>query len=193
MTVLSPKEESEKAMLVFEEEGKPTDAISYLSGLKKTAHLKSDNPLNFRGSKSTVQEMLGLELGKYEITSTELGNGIPDKSFLTINLEQKKGEGIAYPKIAVSYNKNTSGELVPSIFVLSDSQGKTAKKMEITETTKVGNYNSVKVINVSDARNNLNLKLETRSIKYDTNLPSSLFTEAQLIKSVTAATAKLVQ
>ena len=194
MTVLSPKEESEKALLVFEEEGKPTDAISYLAGLKKTAHLKSDNPLNFRGSKSTVQEMLGLELGKYEITSTEPGNGIPDKPFLTIYLEPKKGENLAFPKISVNYNQNSSDkQLVPSSFVLSDSQGKAIKRMEISETAKIGNYNSVKMINVTDARNNLKLKLETRSIKYDTNLPSSIFTEAQLIKTVTAATAKLVQ
>ncbi len=194
MTVLSPKEESEKALLAFEEEGKPTDAISYLAGLKKTAHLKSDNPLNFRGSKSTVQEMLGLELGKYEITSTESGNGIPDMPFLTINLVPKKGENLAFPKISVGYNKNSSdNQLAPSVFLLSDSQGKTVKKMEISETAKVGNYNSVKMIKISDARNNLNLKLETRSIKYDTNLPASIFTEAQLIKTVTAATAKLVQ
>ena len=211
MTVLAPKEESEKALLAFEEEGKPTDAISYLAGLKKTAHLKSDNPLNLRGSKSTVQETLGLELRQYEITSTELD--IPERNEITIHLKEKKGMNLAYPTLNIIFRKSPisesakaptesierSKEYFPALFILLDSKDQTIKKMEImaidfVEAAGKGRkYDAIKSIEIADDKSNQKLKLETRSIKFDTNIPSSIFTEAHLIKTVTAATAKLVQ
>jgi Outer membrane lipoprotein-sorting protein len=191
MTVLSPKEETEKALLAFEEEGKPTDAISYLSGLKKTAHLKSDNPLNFRGSKSTVQEMLGLELGKYEIASNKT---IDDQDYYYfVQLSGKKGMDLAFPRIEISF-KNSSNQ--PGLFVLFDEKDQPVKSMKILSVEnpdRNSEYQTIKSIEITDSKNNQKLKLETRSIKYDTNLPASIFTEANLIKNVTAATAKLVQ
>lgn len=209
MTILAPKEESEKALLAFEEEGKPTDAISYLAGLKKVAHLKSDNPLNFRGSKSSVQEMLGLELGKYEITSIKLGKSNPsDEADLIIYLSEKKGMNLAYPKISVSFreagkNAIESGDVkpqnkfLPSLFTLQDSKDETVKQMKINriDWRKPDNEKlTIMVIDITDTKNNnQKLKLETRNIKYDTNLPASIFTEVQLIKAVTAASEKQLQ
>ncbi len=208
MTVLSPKEESEKALLAFEEEGKPTDAISYLSGLKKTAHLKSDNPLNFRGSKSTVQEMLGLELGKYEIISaesSETGNA------RKITLSSKKDTNITYPRIVINFKDGAIGDYQDAkgvnrsiratdleSFELFDSKDQLLKRMKVGKSEGIKGsadkwFQTILIFEIEDVQHNQKLKLETRSIKYDTNLPSSIFTEAQLIKNVTAATAKLVQ
>ncbi len=210
MTVLAPKEESEKALLAFEEEGKPTDAISYLAGLKKTAHLKSDNPLNFRGSKSTVQEMLGLELGKYEITSLfESDNSSPR----IIKLSAKKDMNTAFPRIVINLKGGPIAHVVDATHSMGSLPGKQnfylesfelydakdqlvkrmkAVKLEDSKGTQNKNYEYIKIIEIEDIQHNQKLKLETRSIKYDTNLPASIFTEAQLIKNVTAATAKLV-
>ncbi len=202
MTVLAPKEESEKALLAFEEEGKPTDAISYLAGLKKTAHLKSDNPLNLRGSKSTVQETLGLELGKYDIASTQ--SGVPQSDDITVQLSEKKGMNLAFPKIAVTFKKVANAQtkegpaerILPRLFVLFDSKDQPVKQMEIMNVELFGpghDYQTIKSVEITDTKNNQKLKLETRNIKYNSNLSSSIFTEAQLIKNVTAATAKLVE
>ena len=194
MTVLAPKEETEKALLAFEEEGKPTDAISYLAGLKKTAHLKSDNPLNFRGSKSTVQEMLGLEMGKYEVVSAEQIYG--EAKHVNINLIEKKGMNLVYPKIVGEFSMGaTETQYSPDKFSLFDLKGELVKEMNFV-ITRIGpnsKYPTKILIQISDKKTEQKIKLESKNIKFDSNLPASIFTEAQLIKSVTAATAKLVQ
>lgn len=191
MTVISPAEESEKAMLAFEEEGKPTDAISYLAGLKKVAHLKSDNPLNFRGSKSTVQEMLGMEFGKYEIKSINSLSepGVKDGDW-AIELIGKSQMNLAFPKMEVVFGGK--GTVIRQ-FVLYDAKGEKVKTINAAEVKLVQNYQAITKMDIEDHRNNMKLKLETRNIKYDTNLAASLFTEANLIKNVTAASQKQIQ
>ena len=185
MTILAPKEESEKALLAFEEEGKPTDAISYLAGLKKVAHLNSSNPLNFRGSKSSVQEMLGMELGQYQVNSSAIANGI-----ITLELKAKDGMQLRWPRIDLVLNEK---DKIPMKFELFDEHNEKVKTIQATEVKTIQNFQAITKMEIEDSKNNQNLKLETRNIKYDTNLPASIFTEAQLIKAVTAATAKLIQ
>ncbi len=184
MTVISPAEESEKALLAFEEDGKPTNAISYLAGLKKVAQLKSDNPLNFRGSKSTVQEMLGMELDKYEIATTSVAN-----SAILIELKSKDGLSLGFPRIDVTFAET---DKKPVKFEFYDRKEK-VKTIQVAEVKAIQNYQTISKMDIEDHRNNLKLKLETRNIKYDTNLPVSLFTEAHLIKNVTAASQKQIQ
>ncbi|MBL8205184.1 MAG: outer membrane lipoprotein-sorting protein [Blastocatellia bacterium] len=185
MTVLSPPEESEKALLAFEEDGKPTTAISYLAGLKKVAQLKSDNPLNFRGSKSTVQEMLGMELGQYQIANTTAANGA-----IVIELKEKDGAQLSFPRLDVTFAEK---DKTPSKFELYDGRGEKAKTIQAAELKTNQNYQAITKMEIEDHRNKQTLKLETRSIKYDTNLSASLFTEANLIKTVTAASQKQIQ
>jgi hypothetical protein len=191
MTVLAPKEESEKALLAFEEEGKPTDAISYLAGLKKIAHLKSDSPLNFRGAKNTVQEILGMELGKYDVGTTKsVENPAPKDGDWSVELKGRPGLNLAYPQIEVVFGGKGN---VPQRFILYDSRGEKVKTIRVTEVKLILNYRTLTQMEIEDHKNNQKLKLETRSIKYDTNLLSSLFTEANLIKLVTAASQKAIQ
>ena len=182
MTVLSPPEDSEKALLAFEEDSKPTAAMSYLAGLKKVAQLKSDNPLNFRGSKSTVQEMLGMEFGKYEIANTTVANGA-----VTIELKEKTGSNLNYPRIDLTFAEK---DKTPTKFELYDGRNEKAKTIQIVEVKANQNYQALTKLEIDDHRNKLKLKLDTRSIKYDTSLAASLFTEANLIKTVTAASQK---
>ena len=191
MTIISPAEESEKALLAFEEEGKPTDAISYLAGLKKVAHLKSDNPLNFRGSKSSVQEMLGMEFGKYEIVSANVVVKAGDtEGRMEVELKAKSGMSLSFPKIVVGFTAD--GSKIQS-FDLYDSRNEKVKSIIAREVKAIQNYQTITAMDLEDHRNNLKLKLETRNIKYDTNLSASLFTEANLIKNVTAASQKQIQ
>ena len=125
MTVLSPAEESEKTLLAFEEEGKPTRAISYLAGLKKVAQLKSDNPLNFRGSKSTVQEMLGMEFGKYEIANTTVANGN-----ITFELKEKDGAKLNFPRLEATFAET---DKTPIKFELYDARNEKIKTIQAAE------------------------------------------------------------
>lgn len=189
MTVQAPKEESEKALLAFQEEGKPTDVISYLAGLKKVAHLKSDNPLNFRGSKSTVQEMLGMELGNYEVVTADVVT-VAGASELQIELKAKNGLSLSYPKVIVAYDASGSK---PQRFELSDSRAEKVKTIAVREVKTIQNYQTITAMEIDAHKHNQKLKLETRSIKYDTNLSPALFTEANLIKTVTAASQKQLQ
>lgn len=191
MTVISPAEESEKAMLAFEEDAKPTDAISYLAGLKKVAHLKSDNPLNFRGSRSSVQEMLGMEFGKYEIVGANVVTPAgATEGRMEVELKAKSGMSLSFPKIVVGFTAD--GAKVQS-FDLYDSRNEEVKSITAREVKAIQNYQTITVLDLEDHRTKQKLKLETRNIKYDTNLPASLFTEANLIKNVTAASQKQIQ
>ena len=191
MTVISPAEESEKAMLAFEEDAKPTDAISYLAGLKKVARLKSDNPLNFRGSKSSVQEMLGMEFGKYEIVGANVVMKAGETEGRTeVELKAKSGMSLSFPKIVVGFTAD--GSKIQS-FDLYDSRNEKVKSIIAREVKAIQNHQTITAMDIEDHRNNLKLKLETRNIKYDTNLSASLFTEANLIKNVTAASQKQIQ
>ena len=185
MTILAPKEESEKALLAFEEEGKPTDAISYLAGLKKVAHLKSDNPLNFRGSKSSVQEMLGMELGQYQLNSASVANGV-----ITLELKAREGMQLRWPRIDLALNEK---DKAPMKFEFFDERNEKAKTIQATEVKPIQNFQTITKMEIEDSKNKQKLKLETRNIKYDTNLPASIFTEVQLIKAVTAASEKQLQ
>lgn len=191
MTVLAPAEESEKALLAFEETGKPTDAISYLAGLKKVTHLKSDNPLNFRGSKSTVQEMLGMEFGNYElVNATVVTPAGATEGEMQIELKAKSDLSLSYPKVVVAYNAN--GTKIQRIDLYGSPTEK-AKTIQIREVKTIQNYQTITAMEIEDHGRNQKLKLETRNMKYDTNLPASLFTEANLIKNVTAASQKQIQ
>jgi hypothetical protein len=185
MTVLAPLEESEKALLAFEADDKPTEGISYLAGLKKIARLKSDNPLNFRGSKSTVQEMLGIEFGKYQLISATVANGT-----ITTELQGKDGMSLSYPRIVATF---AEANKTPVKFELYDGRNEKLKTIQTAEVKAIQNYQAITKMDIEDHRNNLNLKLETRSLKYDTNLAASLFTQENLIKNVTAASQKQLQ
>ncbi|MFN7928145.1 MAG: outer membrane lipoprotein-sorting protein [Blastocatellia bacterium] len=188
LTVQAPQEEREKALLAFEETGKATDVISYLAGLKKVAHLKSDNPLNFRGARNTVQEMLGMELGKYDIVSRRFVSAPGNDAPWIAELKAKSGMNLSYPKIEVVFASSQ-----PQRFVLFDTRGEKARTIDVAEIKAVQNHQTLVRLDIEDHKQQQKLQLQTRSIKYDTNLPASLFTEANLIKIVSAASQQAIQ
>lgn len=187
MTVLAPKEESEKALLAFEETGQPTKAISYLAGLNKVAQLKSLNPLNFRGSRSSVQEMLSMELSKYEIATISAASG---SILVELKAKDAGALGLLFPRIDVTF---AEADKQPTQFEFYNDRAQKVKTIQVTEVKTVQNYRAITKMNIEDLRNNQQLKLEIRSIKYDAKLPAALFTEANLIQIVTAASQKAIQ
>ncbi len=187
MTVLAPKEDSDKILLAHEKNGQPTEAFSYLAGLKKLAKLDSSRQLGFRGAKVTVQEILGMELGQYTHNAGErvTENG---ESLIKVEFKAKPDLNLAFPRIH-GYFREQSGQ--PARFELLNEAGEVGKKMVFEEIKTVQNRQTIARVAIEDLTQKLKLKLETRKIEYDKGLTDKLFTEDNLKASVTSASQRL--
>jgi outer membrane lipoprotein-sorting protein len=187
MTVLSPREESDKVILAIEKTGQPTEAFSYLAGLKKLAKLDSSRQLGFRGAKVTVQELLGMELGQYTHNSGErvMENG---ESLVKIEFKAKPNLNLAFPSITGYFRER---DQLPARFDLFDESGQISKKMVFEEIKSVQNRQTISRVAIEDVAQKLKLKLETRKIEYDKGLSDKIFTENNLKASVTSASQRL--
>lgn len=190
LTVLAPREETSKSLLAFQKPDQPTEALSYLAGLKSVTRLSSNRPLNFRGSRSTVQELLGLELNQYTPQQparvTEGG-----ATFVKVELKEKRDRDLAYPRIVAFFRE--AADLEPARFELYNSRGEVAKVVRVAEYKTIQNYPTITRVEIEDKEQKRTLELTTREIKYDRALAPALFTEERLIKAVTEASQKLVQ
>jgi hypothetical protein len=187
MTVLAPKEESDKVILAIEKNGQPTEAFSYLAGLKKLAKMDSARQLGFRGAKVTVQELLGMELGQYSHTAGErvMENGEP---LIKIEFKAKPNLNLAFPSITGYFREK---DQQPARFDLFDESGQVSKKMVFEEIKPVQNHQTISRVAIEDLAQKLKLKLETRKIEYDKGLSDKIFTENNLKASVTSASQRL--
>ncbi|MFN0108193.1 MAG: outer membrane lipoprotein-sorting protein [Blastocatellia bacterium] len=186
LTVLSPKEDSDKAILAIEDSEKPTEAMSYLAGLKKLAKLNSSRPLGFRGAKITVQELLGMELGHY---SHDAGERITldGQSFIKIVFQAKPDLNLVFPRIVGYFREK---EESPARFELFGEDGEIAKKMTIEEVKFFQNYQTITQVAIEDVSQKLKLKMQTRKIEYDRGLQDKIFTEDYLKSFITSASNK---
>lgn len=187
LTVLSPKEESDKAILALEKNNQPTEAYSYLAGLKKLAKLDSARQLGFRGAKVTVQELLGMELGQYshDAGKRETVDGEP---FIKVEFKAKYDLGLAFPRIVGYFREN---DQAPARFELFGETGELSKKVTIEEVKPIQNHQTIARVIIEDLGQKLKLRLETRKIEYDKGLSDKLFTEQNLKSSVTSSGKKL--
>lgn len=186
MTVLSPKEESDKAILAIESNDKPTEAYSYLAGLKKLAKLNSSRPLGFRGAKVTVQELLGMELGQYSHSTGERVT-VDGQSLIKIAFEAKKDLNLAFPSIVGYFHEK---DQAPARFELIGDNGEISKKLIIEEVTLIQNRQTITKVAIEDETQKLKLTMETKKIEYDRGLPDKIFTEQHLKGFITEASAK---
>lgn len=186
LTVLSPKEDSDKAILAIEDKEKPTEAYSYLAGLKKLAKLNSSRPLGFRGAKVTVQELLGMELGHY---SHDAGERISEngESFIKITFEAKPDLNLVFPRIVGYFREK---EEAPARFELFGENAELAKKLIIEEVKPIQNRQTITKVTIEDVSQKLKLKMETRKIEYDKGLSDKIFTEDHLKNFTTEASSK---
>lgn len=186
LTVLSPKEDSDKAILAIEDSEKPTEAFSYLAGLKKLAKLNSSRPLGFRGAKVTIQELLGMELGHY---SHDVGERVSEngESFIKVVFQAKPDLNLVFPRIVGYFREK---EEAPARFELFGENGELSKKLVIEEVKLIQNRQTVTQVTIEDVSQKLKLKMETRKIEYDKGLSDKIFTEDHLKTFITEASNK---
>lgn len=187
LTVISPREETDKALLAIEQKDKPTEAYSYLAGLRKLARLDSSRTLGFRGSKVLVQELLGMELGQYSHDSGKRVD-VEGKQLIKIEFTEKPYMNLAFPRIAGYFHEENQQ---PASFELFGRNGELQKKAVIAQVKTIQNYQTITQVTIDDVSQKLELKLETREIEYDQSLPDKIFTEENLKRVITEASRRL--
>ena|GEM_PF-1227967 len=189
LTLLAPSEETDKAFLAIEWADKPTEAFTYLAGLKKLTKLNSDKQLNFRGAKVTVQELLGMELNRYTLGPGERTND-GREPLIKVEFKEKPDFGLAFPSIIGLFREK---DQQPMRFDLYDAGHELQKTAEVEEVKQIQNRWTITRVTIEDLQQKLKLKLETRKIEYDLGLPDKIFTENYLKSFISDASHKLDQ
>jgi hypothetical protein len=187
LKVTAPREESDKALLVIEKPQQPTEAYSYLAGLKKLARLNSSNMLSFRNSKVSVQELLGLELNQYNFN---VGEWVTQEGVELFQVEGKAKPdlNLAYPRVRVFFRADNQQ---PARFELFDDRNKQVKTINVEEVKAIQNHQTITKLAVEEHLTGRKLRQEARAVKYDQNLPGRIFTEDYLKSFTTDASQKL--
>ncbi len=188
-TVLSPREETDKAFLAVEQADQVTEALTYLAGLRKLSKLSSDRQLSFRGAKVTVQELLGMELNQYTHTAGERVHE-NNEELIKVKFKEKPDLYLAFPRI-VGYFREKDRQ--PVRFELYDTRNELQKRVVIEEVEQIENYQTIRSVAIDDLLHQLKLKLETRKIDYDRGLSDKIFTEAYLKSYISSASQRLDQ
>jgi hypothetical protein len=189
LTVLSPREDTDKALLAIEKTGQPTQAFSYLPGLKKLASFGSDRQLGFRGAKVTVQEMLGMELGRYTHNAGQRVDA-EGESLVRIEFKEKEDLNLAFPRIVGFFREQDQS---PARFELFDSRDELQKAVRIEQVKPIQNRRTITHLAIDDLRQKLKVRVETRRIEYDRGLSDKLFTEGHLKNFINHAVRRLDQ
>ncbi|MCG3161888.1 MAG: hypothetical protein JMDDDDMK_03103 [Acidobacteria bacterium] len=189
LSVLAPREDTDKALLAVEEADQPTEAFSYLAGLKKLTKINSDRQLGFHGAKVTVQEMLAMELGQYNHSAGERVNS-DGESLIKVEFKEKTYRNLAYPRIVGFFRENDQS---PAKFELYDARDELQKRVKIEEVKPIQNRQTITRLAIEDLQQKLNVKVETRRIEYDRGLPDNLFTEERLKSFINNAARRLDQ
>lgn len=189
LSVLAPLEDTDKALLAVEEADQPTQAFSYLAGLRKLTKINSDRQLGFHGAKVTVQEMLAMELGQYDHNAGERVNS-DGESLIKVEFKEKAWRNLAYPRIIGFFREKDQS---PAKFELYDARDELQKRVKIEEVKPIQNRQTITRLAIEDLQQKLDVKVETRKIEYDRGLPDSLFTEERLKSFINNAVRRLDQ
>jgi hypothetical protein len=189
LSVLAPAEDTNKALLAIERSDQPTEAFSYLAGLKKLTKITSDRRLGYRNAKVAVQDMLGMELGQYD---HDAGARVkPDgESLIKIEFKEKPWRNLAYPRIVGFFREK---DQTPTSFELYDYRDELQKLVKVEEIKPVQNRLTITRMAIDDVQQKLKVRIETRKIEYDRGLQDSLFTEERLKSVISDAVQRLDQ
>jgi len=189
LSVLAPAEDTNKALLAIERTDQPTEAFSYLAGLKKLTKISSDRFLGYRNAKVAVQDMLGMELGQYDHSAGErvISDG---ESLIKIEFKEKPWRNLAYPRIVGFFREK---DQAPAKFELYDHRDELQKLVRVDEIKPIQSRQTITRLAIEDLRQKLKVKVETRRIEYDRGLPDSLFTEERLKSVISNAVQRLDQ
>jgi hypothetical protein len=189
LSVLAPAEDTNKALLAIERPDQPTQAFSYLAGLKKLTRINSDKHLGYRNAKVTVQDMLGMELSQYDHDAGERVNR-GGESLIEIEFKEKAWRNLAYPRIVGFFREK---DRTPAGFELYDHRTEMQKRVRVEEIKPIQSRQTITRMAIEDLQQKLKVKIETRKIEYDRSLPDSLFTEERLKSVVSNAVQRLDQ
>jgi outer membrane lipoprotein-sorting protein len=189
LSVLAPAEDTNKALLAVERPDQPTQAFSYLAGLKKLTRISSDKQLGYRNAKVAVQDMLGMELGQYDHDAGERVN-LDGESLIKIVFKEKPWRSLAYPRIVGFFREK---DQAPARFELYDHRDELQKRVRVEEIKPIQSRQTITRLAIEDLQQKLKVKVETRKIEYDRSLPDSLFTEERLKSVINSAVQRLDQ
>lgn len=189
LSVLAPSEDTNKALLAVERADRPTEAFSYLAGLKRLTRINSDKHLGYRNAKVAVQDMLGMELGQYDHGAGERVN-LDGESLIKIEFEEKPWRNLAYPRIVGFFREK---DQTPLRFELYDHRDELQKLVRVVEVKLIQSRQTITRLTIEDIQQKLKVKVDTRKIEYDRGLPDSLFTEERLKSVVSNAIQRLDQ
>lgn len=177
LSVLAPRQETDKALLAIEQPGQATQALTYLPGLRRLNKLNSEKQIGFHGAKVTVQELLSLELNQYTYHTVErVLRG--DEPLLKIEFKEQPYLGLGFPLI-VGYFRERDQR--PVDFELFDMRNELQKRVAIEEVKTIQNRQTITKIAIDDLSQRLKLRLEILKIEYDRGLPDGIFNEKHLI------------
>ncbi len=189
LSVLAPAEETSKALLAIERPDQPTEAFSYLPGLKKLTRINSDKRLGYRNAKVAVQDMLGMELGQYDHDAGARVNR-DGESLIEIEFKEKPWRNLAYPRIVGYFREK---DQTPARFDLYGPRDDLQKRVTVEEIKQIQGRQTITRLAIEDLDQKLKVKIETRKVEYDRGLPDSLFTEERLKSVVNDAVQRLDQ
>ncbi len=189
LEVTAPREETDKALLSVERPQQPTEAFSYLAGLRKVAKLSSMSTLTLRGTKISIQELLWLELAQY---TAGAGERVPDAetTLLKYTLTAPADRNLAFPQIVAMFRES---DLTPVKFELFGPGNKLQKTARIEEMKEIGGRKTITRIAIEDHAQERKLLLSANSVKFDTGLSPALFTERNLISVISGASRRLLE
>jgi Outer membrane lipoprotein-sorting protein len=189
LSVLAPAEDTNKALLAIERPDHPTEALSYLAGLKRLTRIGSDSRLGYRNAKVAVQDMLGMELGQYD-HGAPARVGLDGEHLIKIELKEKPFRDMAYPRIVGFFREK---DQTPEKFELYDHRDELQKLVKVEEIKPIQTRQTITRLAIEDLQQKLKVKVETRKVEYDRGLPDSLFTEERLKSVIREAAQKLDQ
>lgn len=187
ISVLAPREETDKAILAHEYADSSTEAFTYLPGLRKLTKINSERQLGFRGARVTVQELLGMELGQYSagnVRRVERGG----RKLVGVDLSAKPERVLAFPRIEAFFDEAGG---TPVAFDLHDLRGELVKSASIEEARTIQNRLTITSVSIEDKLQKLRLRLATRRIEYDKGIPDKIFTEENLKAFISGASRQL--
>lgn len=188
MEVTSPPEDVDKVLLSIERKGAPTEALSYLAGLKKVARLSSENTLTLRGSKLSIQELLWLELGQY---SAGPGEAVIEQgeTLARYVLTAPAERNLAFPQITGWFRIS---DRTPVRFECFDDAQKLQRTIRVDEVKEIDSRLTMTRVTIEHHAQEKRMLLTIRSIKFNTGLSPKLFTESNLIATVRGASRQIL-
>jgi outer membrane lipoprotein-sorting protein len=189
LSVLSPAEDSNKALLAVEQQDQPTQAYSYLPGLRKLTKINSDRRLGFHNAKVTVQDMLGMELGQYDHSPGERVS-VDGTPLIKVEFKEKPYLNLAYPRIVGYFHEKDQS---PAKFEIYDYRDELQKRVTVEEVKQIQNRQTITRMAIDDVQQKIKVSVETRKIEYDRGLSDNLFTEDRLKSFINNAVQRLDQ